>query len=62
MDSKEKAMKVKMLQETLRKDFGITSSAELLAAMKNMPEIDITIFVSDPVGRECLSCSNLAKT
>ena len=62
MDSKEKAMKVKMLQETLRKDFGITSSAELLAAMKNMPEIDITIFVSDPVGRECLPCSNLTKS
>lgn len=62
MDSREKAMKVGMLQEILKKDFGITSAAELIAAMKDMPVMDISIFVSDPVGRECLSCSNLTKS
>lgn len=54
MDTKEKAMKVKMLQDILKKDFGITSTAELVAAMKNAAELDITIFVSAPVGKECL--------
>lgn len=62
MDSREKAMKVGMLQEILKRDFGITSAAELIAAMKDMPGIDISIFVSAPAGREVLSCLNLTKS
>ena len=54
MDSKEKSMKVKMLQDILKREFGITSTAELVAAMKGMPELDISIFVSASTGKECL--------
>lgn len=48
MDSKEKAMKVKMLQDILKKDFGITSPAELMEAMRTMTAIDISMFVLPP--------------
>lgn len=46
MDDKEKAMKVKMLQDTLRQDFGINSVAELMEAIRTMTPVDISIFVS----------------
>ena len=62
MDSKEKAMKVKMLQEILKKDFGISNAAELLAAMKESPAVDISIFVSAPKRKEYLLCPEIAKT
>ncbi len=45
MDGKEKGMKIKMLQDTLKNDFGITSDAELIKAIKHTPPIDISIFV-----------------
>ena len=54
MDSKEKSMKVKMLQDLLKKDFGITRTAALMAAMKDLPKTAISIFVTAPVGEECL--------
>lgn len=54
MDGKEKNMKVKLLQDILKRDFGISSTAELMAAMNDMPELDISIFVASPVGKECL--------
>ena len=50
MDSKEKAMKIKMLQNILEKEYGITSPAELMEAMRNMPKLDISIFVTTPSG------------
>ena len=54
MDSKEKAMKIKMLQNILEKEYGITSPAELMEAMRNMPKLDISIFVTAPSGKRCL--------
>lgn len=54
MDSKEKAMKIKMLKNILEKEYGITSPLELMEAMRNMPEMDISIFVTAPSGKECL--------
>lgn len=53
MDSKEKAMKVKMLQSILEKEYGITNPAELMEAMRNMPKLDISIFVTAPARKEC---------
>lgn len=55
MDSKEKDMKIKMLQNILEKEYGITSPAELMEAMRNMPKLDISIFVTTPSGKGCLS-------
>ena len=55
MDSKEKAMKIKMLQNILEKEYGITSPAELMEAMRNMPKLDISIFVTAPSGKGFLS-------
>lgn len=54
MDSKEKAMKVKMLQSILEKEYGITSPSELMDAMRNIPKLDISIFVTAPTRKECL--------
>lgn len=54
MDSKEKTMKVNMLQIILKDQYGITTHAELMAAMRDMPGIDISIFVTAPAGKECL--------
>lgn len=45
MDDREKAMKVKMLQDTLKQDFGINSAAELIEAMRTMTPVDISMFV-----------------
>ena len=53
MDSKEKAMKIKMLQSILEKEYGIKSPTELMAAMRDIPKMDISIFVAAPTGKEC---------
>ena len=39
----------------LEKEYGITSPAELMEAMRNMPKLDISIFVTTPSGKGCLS-------
>ncbi len=49
MDDFEKAMKVKMLQSILAKEFGITSTAELLEAIRSMVPVDISMCVLPPV-------------
>lgn len=56
MDDREKAMKVKMLQDTLRQDFGINSVAELIEAMRTMTPVDISMFVLPPAGKDFSSC------
>lgn len=53
MNSKETALKVKMLQDILKSDFGITSDVELIEAIKNMQPVDISIFVSCPHTEQC---------
>lgn len=45
MNDAEKAMKVKTLQGILEKEFGITSTAELLEAIRTMTPVDISMFV-----------------
>lgn len=54
MDAKERAMKVKLLQETLKKEFGITSTAELLEALRTATIGDISMCVASPVRKELL--------
>jgi len=46
----EKAMKIRLLQETLSKKFGINSRAELLQAIRRMTPVDISMCVSEPAG------------
>lgn len=46
----EKAMKIRMLQETLSKEFGINSRAELLQAIRRMTPVDISMCVTKPAG------------
>lgn len=46
MDSKEKSMKVKLLLDILKNDYGITSDAELTEAIKKLKPLDISMFVS----------------
>lgn len=52
MDDREKAMKVKMLQDTLKREFDINSTAELLEAMRKMSPVDISMFVLGPERKE----------
>lgn len=61
MDSKERAMKVKMLQNILKQDFGINSVAELMEAMRTMTPVDISMFVLPPAGKDLSSC-NITKS
>lgn len=49
MNDAEKSMKVKALQGILEKEFGITSTAELLEAIRTMKPVDISMFVLSPV-------------
>lgn len=51
MDDRERAMKVEMLQGILEKEFGITSRAELVEAIRKMTPVDISIFVTSPVSK-----------
>lgn len=46
----EKAMKIRMLQGTLSKEFGINSRAELLQAIRRMTPVDISMCVTEPAG------------
>lgn len=56
MDDREKTMKVKMLQDTLRQDFGINSVVELIEAMRTMTPVDISMFVVPSAGKDFSSC------
>lgn len=51
MDDRERAMKVEMLQSILEKEFGITSRAELVEAIRKMTPVDISIFVTSPANK-----------
>ena len=51
MDDRERAMKVEMLQSILEKEFGITSRAELVEAIRKMTPVDISIFVASPANK-----------
>lgn len=51
----EKEMKIRLLQETLSKEFGINSRAELLRAVRGMVPVDISMCVAKPAGAVCFS-------
>ena len=51
MNDRERAMKVEMLQSILEKEFGITSRAELVEAIRKMTPVDISIFVTSPASK-----------
>lgn len=55
MDDLEKSMKIKMLQETLKRDFSISSTAELISAVRAMVPVDISVCVTEPGLEESFS-------
>ena len=57
----EKAMKIRMLQETLSKEFGINSRDELLQAVRRMKPVDISMCVTKPAGAVSF-CLNITKS
>lgn len=58
MRDSEKAMKIRLLQETLGKEFGINNRAELLQAVRRMTPVDISMCVTKPAGAVSL-CSEV---
>lgn len=58
MRDSEKAMKIRLLQETLSKEFGINNRAELLQAVRRMTPVDISMCVTKPAGAVSL-CSEV---
>ena len=57
----EKAMKIRLLQETLGKEFGINNRAELLQAVRRMTPVDISMCVTKPAGAVSF-CSKVTKS
>lgn len=57
----EKAMKIRLLQETLSKEFGINSRAELVRAVRGMAPVDISMCVTKPAGAVSF-CPSVTKT
>lgn len=55
MDNRERAMKVKALQDILKNDYGITNTAELMEAIRKTKPIDIAMFVIQPDRKEKLA-------
>lgn len=48
MKDHERAMKIRLLQETLSKEFGINSRAELIMAVRGVAPVDISMCVTKP--------------
>ena len=46
MTGKEKALKISLLERTLREEYGIETRAQLVEACSKLPPLDITIFVA----------------
>ena len=61
MRDHEKMMKIRMLQETLSKEFGINSRADLVRAVRGLEPVDISACVVKPA--EAVSfCRDIAKS